>query len=204
MVFHFFLFAVGIVVGVGIGLAFNNNITTYKDPIQTTGTVVQVCALLGGGLWGFYQWGAQQQQDRVDKNIRFVELFFSEQITNARETINSTWVKEMDDLSGKLVEIKNLAEQRQAFEQETLTKINSTGIGTEINLVLSFYESLLVCIASEVCDGKTAKEFFGAEAKWFFIWHRSYIRTKFTGSKFEHSNIQWLRVAPLAKPITKT
>ncbi len=122
----------------------------------------------------------------------------------AREKVNSTWVNEMDDLSRKLVKIKNPAEQRQAFEQETFKKINSTGIGPEINLVLSFYEALLVCIANEVCDGKTANEFFGEVAKRFFIWHRSYIRTNFTGSKFELSNIQWLRVAPLAKPITKT
>jgi len=76
-------------------------------------------------------------------------------------------------------------------------------IEADVNVLMVFYETLLVCITNKICDGPTAEKFFQKDAKWFFIWHSSYIRKRQSGSKFESSDIDWLSVKPLRETSTE-
>jgi len=92
--------------------------TSVRNYSQLLGSWMQVFAILTGGTWAVFQWEFQKEENRVDKNITFIQLYLSQELIDTRKRLKTTWVNNI----GKLA--RDISEYQVKYKIETQ---NSTG-----------------------------------------------------------------------------
>jgi hypothetical protein len=130
-------------------------------------------ALVVGGGFAAYQYRAKLQDDRISETMKFLERYGRSPASEAQSAIARAWDSFDSRQASILSELPFSLEKHEDF---VLDVISSTGIGPEINLLVSFFESLSVCVSKHICDSEVAIGFFQREARAFYNQHYAKIQ----------------------------
>lgn len=130
-----------------------------------------VVALIVGGFFAGYQYLQKVTADRVKETLLYEEMFNKPPIYDARYRIGKVWLehsKELDEV------LQPTATDKQ-YHDFVLNIIEAQKIGTDIMVLIDFFETLETCLTNRICDAQTAHAFFGGYARHFYHLHYPYI-----------------------------
>ena len=126
---------------------------------------IGVCALVVGGGFAAYQYLDKVRADRIKETLSFVERYHKEPIFDARRGIETVWERRGVENSAKVL----LGSDE--FNAYVLDVIEAEALGSDISLLVDFFEALEVCVQMEICDRRTAIRFLQPDARAFFNQH---------------------------------
>jgi hypothetical protein len=127
-------------------------------------------ALIGGGLFGLFQYLEKKEDDRVASASRLLERFHTDRLQKSYLLISGTWQR-----NNAVVNEAAVSKDPSDLPTLILTIIDSEGMFPDIQALLDFYEVVAVCIDQRICDEATAMTYFHKEALAFFRTHTPFI-----------------------------
>jgi hypothetical protein len=142
----------------------------WKTITEIAGIGVAVMGSLIGGVFAGYQYLEQVKANRVKETLTFVARFQEPAIGESWKRITNVWLKHEKRMYALLDDPKLSTDKWIRFVHNVV--INEK-IETDVFAIADFLGSIQICVRSEVCDSKTAKAFFGSDARSFFRLHYS-------------------------------
>jgi hypothetical protein len=147
----------------------------HKDTWATLGSIVQISAIIAGGSFAVYKYIDAERAQRTKETLVYVDRYQKSPLHDVRMELEGVWMRYEDALRAK-VELHAKQEiSDQEFTQFVLDVIHNEELEQAIIARLNFFESVLACTQSKVCDENAAKSFFCSDAMEFFYLHYRFI-----------------------------
>lgn len=133
-------------------------------------------------LFAIHQYLAARQDARVERTLDYVQSFNDRsQVGAARRRISEDLWRSSDQLMelGRLMEELPTPQASDLRNRFVWKLVDGTaerpGFRSEVHDVLSFFDDLAICVATELCDRESAISFFGDYVKDFWANFESFI-----------------------------
>jgi hypothetical protein len=134
---------------------------------------VGLLALILGGGFAFYQYLDKVKGDSIKVTLDFLERQHREPFATARRDLLGAWAPHEEPLL-KLLARKDAT--RDDLQKLVLRVVKSLErLTPAIVTTVDFYDSLHVCVQTEICDGPTARALFQEDARVFWNLHSPYL-----------------------------
>lgn len=129
-------------------------------------------ALILGGGFAVVQYLEKEKGDRVKVSLDLFDRYNKPPFFDSRKRIEHAWQKndvELDRiLSGKPMD-------KQQYTDFITAVVQRENIEYDVFQLIAFFESLEICIRSEICDRSAAVSFLHSDAQAFYRLHYSTI-----------------------------
>lgn len=143
-----------------------NALARWHQPIQSISAIASVLALIGGGIYAIYQYDTKVKEDRVREVFTFLAKRDQPSLLNARRSVEASFNKAFEQI--KVIGNEPKSEDRDKRYCELVRGIiESNSLHGEFESIVEFYDTLDVCITTELCDSATARSFFQQDATRF-------------------------------------
>jgi hypothetical protein len=128
---------------------------------------VTVISLILGGLWAILEYN-ERSNSRISDKAAQVLVFVERYNRNPIQEYKNNKVKALAEAYKDYYE-KNSKREPDDCETFQIKVVDKFGLRFEIDNVTFFYDELLVCVNSGICDKEVAHNFFGKHA-FDFMW----------------------------------
>ena len=135
--------------------------------------------LIMGGVLAAWQYFAVQQENRVKQTMEQLKSFNSDPMLAATLKLQQVWdaqqlnIQKINKHAVKNEEVKN------TLLKSYIDKVIKTNqLQHDIELVVSFFDNLNICIENNICDKKVSRAFFIEYANSFYQLHKPWIEDR--------------------------
>lgn len=131
-----------------------------------------VLAIVVGGIFGLCEYFSAKQASKVGNTLNLVDEYYSPPMVKVFRDISSSWDIGYGVLSTIVKNAENPAEEYSTFVKAL---IKEESLQYNIERLFRFYERVVICVESQVCDAKSARAFFLRDGKTFFRQYYPYV-----------------------------
>jgi hypothetical protein len=165
----------------------------YKRLLQI-GKVSGAIAFLIAAPYAIFQYWEAQDAARVEQTLNFYKLYNAKPFTDYREKVTKALVKYRDRINTAAIDESSLlAVQNEMIENES--------IEMDIVLLFDFFDGVVVCVTSKVCDDDTAVRLFKPRATDIYLNFYQYMISRRATSATADFGVGLETVAKSGKPI---
>jgi len=148
---------------------------SIKDMAETLSYII----IIIGAFFALYQYFEMKYSDRVKETLSYEKRLNDGEFLDAKVSINQAW-QPYQSFFEKLHQktIKSQNDKDKILDKVAQKVIKNKNLSKDIDLLVDFYESLSICVKSDICDQTTALSFFSPYAEKFYQLHNLYIKNK--------------------------
>lgn len=135
--------------------------------------------LITASLGAVYQYFDVKQENRVKETMDFLDNFSSGGLQNAQLNLSKFWENYHDKIKQlNQVTVANEKSRALILERIVLPVISHNNQQKDIDLLVSFFGNIQICVANRICDKQTAEVFFSEYATNFFALYEPWIKQR--------------------------
>lgn len=129
-------------------------------------------ALILGGGFAVVQYLEKEKGDRVKVSLDFFDRYNKPPFYDSRKRIEDAWHKNDYELD-KILSSQPM--DKKKYSEFVIAVVQRENIEYDVFQLMAFFESLEICIESEICDRSSALSFLHSDALAFYRLHFSII-----------------------------
>jgi hypothetical protein len=149
--------------------------TLYRFLIRA-GKIAGGATFIFGIIYGAFQYYEAKQDRRIEQTLSWYRQFNSPPVSKYRENISRAVAKHQDA-------IRAAARDETQLSEAVLATIRGEDIEHDIMLLLDFFDGLIYCVTSELCDRQTSVSLFYPRARELYITFYQYIALRRKAAK---------------------
>lgn len=132
--------------------------------------IVTITAIVFGGGFGLLEYLDKKKESQISNTLDLVKRFQTTEVLETRQTLDEAWSSNYSDL----LEVLSPAEEppdydvSKAYKEYVMGFVERYKFSVQINLILEFYEQVVICVNASICDVNTVNDFFLRNGKVFF------------------------------------
>jgi hypothetical protein len=133
----------------------------YKRLLQI-GKVSGAVAFLFAAPYALIQYIQSKQAGRIEQTLNLFKMYNSPPFVTYREKVTKALIKNKD-------KINEASKNLDAFQALQFQIVRKEDIETELLLLFDFFDSVTVCVTSDLCDNDTAIKLFKPRATDIYV-----------------------------------
>ncbi|EHP94683.1 hypothetical protein [Methylorubrum extorquens] len=161
----------------------------FVEALEAISKILLIAGTLIGGGWAVHEYLDKKQDARVAESIGYVRRFSAEPLLGAQSRIGQAWYAARSQLHALTATPTASQEEFTRRKRQLVMSVVETssiapnasknrGIVSDVDLIVSFFDELRICVKSQLCDDQTARNFFTPYAERFFCLHAPFIDWK--------------------------
>lgn len=143
-------------------------IEKFKNISEVIGIWVAIVGSIAGGSFGLREYLDNKKSEQVKFTMAAWDKFNEPAIKSARLGIDDAQKVKRDELKGILRPELSRPAKNLGYYKFTLDMIEEYELADDVQTLLEFYSSVAICVSNDICDGPTARKYFGKHGLSFF------------------------------------
>jgi hypothetical protein len=106
--------------------------------------------------------------------MTYLARFNSAEVLSSRTKLHKTWLTH-ETVITKALQSDRKSKTSVEYDAVIRNMVERSDLGTQVNLMIDFFDEIVVCVNKKLCDSATAEAFFATPAAIFFRQFRPYI-----------------------------
>ena len=150
------------------------NLNQWEKLSSTIVSFVTVAAILFGGFFTLIEYYRHKIDIKQDNSLKLVSEYHSKDALKYRERLDAAWEVGHPVLISTL---KNSSDKSSAFNSYVTALIREEKLSVSVDYVMDFYERLVTCVNTSLCDKAIIDKFFLKNGRTFFRKYYPYVCT---------------------------
>lgn len=161
---------------------------TLNDWLEACAKVLLMVGALVGAGWAYFEYLHKEDQRRIEGSLSYVKRFSEGAMLESTKRIGSAWYANREPLQ-RLQNSSSDATYRRRHHQLVMSVVelhqiadkdglSTRGVVGDVDMVVSFFSELLICVKSDLCDAASAHAYFDSYAQRFYCLHEPYLSWK--------------------------
>jgi len=142
-----------------------------KEKVANIATsLVTILAILAGSLVALIEYRSYQKEIRIQKSLELVKQYNEGYLLDSTIKIEEVW----EELNSRLEGLSNVADPRSpeeitaAYEALIIQLVETNKILSNVKGVIGFYDRVIICVKTNLCEKSTVDQYFYNDAVNFF------------------------------------
>lgn len=134
--------------------------------------------VIGGGLWGFYQYDQLRQSQRVERTMAYIQRYEEGSTAIAVIHMRTTLRAYVEQFNALQADGVSASDRRDMILTIADENVDGRSIADDLDAIAQFYQSLKTCIDENLCDARVGRRYFSDPARELWIDFRPYFEER--------------------------